>query len=417
MTKTGKALYDEKMTRVNDAIQLKVPDQVPFFPTSHMFAAKYVGMTFAEAFEDAERWYAANVKLAIDLDADLSFSPDFAVFSSRAAFEAVDFKQLLIPGLQLDPNHSFQFVEGEYVKPEEYDAFLDDPTGFALRVYMPRIYGTLAAFSHLPPLTTFMMGYAGIPAIAAFAAPPIWAGFESIHAAAVESAKWGAAAAAFHKEMTERGYPLFAGGVALAPFDIISDFMRGMRGTMIDMYRRPDKLLAALDKVFPWSIGGAMAQCEMSGNPRVFIALHRGADGFMSNKQFETFYWPGLKRLMLGLIDAGLTPCPFFEGAYNQRLEFLTELPKGKVMGLFDQTDLVRAKEIIGDTMCIAGNMPVALLHVGTEQEIRDYTRKLIEDVGKDGGFVMSCGGVMDEADPERVKIWRDATREFGSYQ
>jgi hypothetical protein len=417
MTKTGKALYDEKMGRVNDAIQLKVPDRVPFFPTAHMFAAKYVGMSFAEAFEDAERWYAANVKLAIDMDADISFSPDFAVFSSAGAFDAVKFKQLLIPGLQLDPNHSFQFVEGEYVKPEEYDAFLDDPTGFALRVYMPRIYGTLEAFSMLPPLTTFMMGYAGIPAIGAFAAPPIWAGFESLHAAAIESAKWSAAGAAFQQEMTERGYPLWAGGVALAPFDIISDFMRGMRGTMIDMYRRPDKLLAALDKVFPWSIGGAIAQCQMSGNPRVFIPLHRGADGFMSNKQFETFYWPGLKGLILGLIDAGLTPCPFFEGAYNQRLEYLTELPAGKIMGLFDQTDLFHAKEVIGKTLCLAGNMPIALLHVGTEAEIRDYTRKLIEGVGRDGGFIMSCGGVMDEADPERVKVWRDATREFGSYQ
>jgi len=417
MSKTGKALYDEKMARVNAAIELKVPDRVPFFPTAHMFAAKYAGMTFADAFQDAEKWYAANVKLAIDLDADISFSPDFAVFSSAAAFSAVDFRQLLIPGLQVDANHSFQFVEGEYVKAEEYDAFLDDPTGFALRVYMPRIYGTLGAFSMLPPLTTFMMGYAGMGAIAAFAAPPIWAGFESMHNAAVEAAKWAASGAAFQKEMAEKGYPLWAGGVALAPFDIISDFMRGMRGTMIDMYRCPDKLLAALEMVFPWSIGGAMAQCQMSGNPRVFIPLHRGADGFMSNKQFETFYWPGLKRLFLGLIDAGLTPCPFFEGAYNQRLEFLTELPKGKIMDLFDQTDLFHAKKVIGDTICLTGNMPVALLHVGTKDEIRAYTKQLIEVVGKDGGYIMSCGGVMDEADPERVKIWRDATREFGSYR
>jgi hypothetical protein len=416
MSNIGKALYDEKMARVNDAIQLKVPDRVPFFPTAHMFAAKYAGMSFGDAFQNAERWYAANVQLAIEMDADLTFSPDFAVFSSAQAFSAVDFKQLLIPGLQLPPDHSFQFVEGEYVKAEEYDAFLDDPTGFALRVYMPRIYGTLSAFSMLPPLTTFMMGYAGIPAIAVFGAPPIWAGLESLHRAGIESAKWAAAGAAFQKEMTEKGYPLWAGGVALAPFDIISDFMRGMRGSMTDMYRCPDKLLAATQKVLSWSLGGAIAQCQMSGNPRVFIPLHRGADGFMSIKQFETFYWPGLQRLFLGLIDAGLTPCPFFEGSYDQRLEYLAELPKGKIMGLFDRTDLFRAKKIIGNTMCIAGNMPISLLHVGKKEDIRAYTRKLIEEVGKDGGFIMSCASVMDEADPERARIWRDATREFGKY-
>lgn len=416
MSSTGRALYEEKMARVNAAIQLQVPDRVPFFPTAHMFAAKYMGMSFGDAFQDAERWYAANLQFAIEMDADLTFSPDFAVFSSAKAFSAVDFKQLLIPGLQLPPDHSFQFVEGEYVKAEEYDSFLDDPTGFALRVYMPRIYGALSGFSMLPPLTTFMLGYAGIPAVAALAAPPIWAGFEALHQAGIESARWGAAGAAFQKEMAEKGYPLWAGGVALAPFDIISDFMRGMRGSMLDMYRCPDKLLAATQKVLSWSLGGAIGQCRMSGNPRVFIPLHRGADGFMSLKQFETFYWPGLQNLILGLIDAGLTPCPFFEGSYDQRLDYLAELPKGKIMGLFDLTDVFRAKEVIGKTMCIAGNVPVSLLHFGTKDDIRSYTRKLIEVVGKDGGFIMSCGSVMDEADPERVRIWRDATREFGKY-
>jgi len=416
MSISTQALYDERIGRVTAAIQLKVPDKVPFFPTSHLYAAKHAGLTFADAFSDSERWYKANVQLAIDMDADISFSPDFAAFTSAAAFSAVDFKQLLIPGLHVDAQHSFQFVEGEYMKASEYDQLLDDPTGYALRVYMPRLYGTLGAFSMLPPMTTFLMGYAGMGAIAAFSAPPIWAGFESIHNAAIEAAKRAALSAAFQQEMIEKGYPLWAGGVALAPFDIISDFLRGMRGAMLDMYRCPDKLLAATEKIFPWSLGGAMAQCQMSGNPRVFIPLHRGADGFMSLKQFETFYWPGLKRLFLSLIDAGLTPCPFFEGSYDQRLDFLNELPAGKVMGLFDKTDVFKAKEVIGKTMCIAGNMPVSLLHVGSRDEIRNYTRKLIEVVGRDGGYIMSCGSVMDEADPQRVAIWRDATREFGAY-
>ncbi|MGD8466083.1 MAG: hypothetical protein PVI09_19665 [Anaerolineae bacterium] len=40
-----------------------------------------------------------------------------------------------------------------------------------------------------------------------------------------------------------------------------------------------------------------------------------------------TFYWPHLKALINGLLDAGLISCPFFEGTYDQRLEYLTELP------------------------------------------------------------------------------------------
>ena len=136
----------------------------------------------------------------------------------------------------------------------------------------------------------------------------------------------------------------------------------------------------------------------------------------MSLKQFETFYWSSLKRLILALIDEGLTPYPFFEGDYTSRLEYLAELPKGKILGLFDATDIFKAKEILGDTMCISGMMPLSLLQTGTPQQVKDYTRKLIDVVGKGGGFIMGPRSAMDEADPELVKVWVDFTREYGKY-
>ncbi len=137
----------------------------------------------------------------------------------------------------------------------------------------------------------------------------------------------------------------------------------------------------------------------------------------MSLKQFETFYWPGLKKIILTLIDEGLTPCIFWEGFYDSRLEYLAELPKGKILGLFDRTDVFKAKEILGDTMCIAGNMPISMLQTGTPQQVKDYAKKLIDVVGKGGGFVMSSASVMDEADPELVKVWKDFTKEYGVYR
>ena len=136
----------------------------------------------------------------------------------------------------------------------------------------------------------------------------------------------------------------------------------------------------------------------------------------MSLEQFETFYWSGLKRLMLALIDEGITPCPFFEGSYTARLKYLAELPKGKVLGLFDATDIYKAKGILGGTMCISGMMPLSLLQVGTPQGIKDYAKELIDVVGKGGGFIMGPKSAMDECDPELVKVWRDFTREYGVY-
>jgi uroporphyrinogen-III decarboxylase len=83
---------------------------------------------------------------------------------------------------------------------------------------------------------------------------------------------------------------------------------------------------------------------------------------------------------------------------------------------MFDSTDVFKAKEVIGDTMCIVGNMPNSLLQTGTAEQIRDYSKKLIDVVGKDGGFIMSARAAIDDADPERVKIWADFTREYGTY-
>ena len=63
-----------------------------------------------------------------------------------------------------------------------------------------------------------------------------------------------------------------------------------------------------------------------------FIPLHRGSDGFMSLKQFEKFYWPQLKEMIERLVDAGITPSVYYEGVWDQRLEYLAELPKGKTL-------------------------------------------------------------------------------------
>jgi uroporphyrinogen-III decarboxylase len=220
----------------------------------------------------------------------------------------------------------------------------------------------------------------------------------------------------FDNKMAAMGYPVSHSSITLAPFDVVSDFLRGMRGAMLDMYRCPDKLIAVQEKIRPMLLESAITLAQMGNNNRVFIPLHRGADGFMSLEQFENFYWPGLKALMMGLIDAGLTPCPFFEGHYDQRLEYLKELPAGKVVGMFDRTDLFRAKEIIGDTMCILGGMPLSLLQTGTPEQVREHTKKVIDEVGKNGGFIMGSNTILDEAKPELVKAWVEATMEYGQY-
>lgn len=186
---------------------------------------------------------------------------------------------------------------------------------------------------------------------------------------------------------------------------------------MIDLRRRPALVLETVERLVPLAIKQGVRGATMSGNPIVFMPLHKGADGFMSDEQFRTFYWPTLKAVIEGLVEEGCVPFLFCEGSYDSRLEYLTEIPPGTSFCLFDRTDMVRAKELLGGKVCIGGNVPSSLILTGTADEVRAYCRRLIETVGAGGGFVMAFGTAMDEGKPETVRAMVETTLEYGVYR
>ncbi|MDH5696100.1 MAG: hypothetical protein OEZ00_05790 [Dehalococcoidia bacterium] len=416
MEKTPQELFKERTKRVEDAIQLKVPDRVPFLPFFSFFPARYAGISFEEAMYDYNKLRTASKKVILDFQPDMFLNP-YGLISVGPTFEALDYKQLKWPGHGVDSNLTYQFVEGEYMRAEEYDALLFDPSGFMIRTIFPRIFGALEAFKMLPSIPSAYY-LRTVPRIAVLGIPEVAAAFERLLKAGAEAQRMMAKANSFAEEMEELGFPCQFASTAYTPFDYIGDFLRGTRGIMLDMYRNPDKLLEAIEKVLPIMIEGAVSAAKRSGVPRVFMPLHKGAHGFMSLEQFKTFYWPTLQKLILALIDEGLTPCPFFEGDYTSRLEIISDIPKGKAGYIFEHTDIFKAKEVLGDCVCIRGNVPASLLCAGTPQDVRDYCKKLIDVVGKGGGFIMDGAiGIPDEAKIENVRAMADFTREYGVYK
>jgi uroporphyrinogen-III decarboxylase len=185
---------------------------------------------------------------------------------------------------------------------------------------------------------------------------------------------------------------------------------------MLDMYRCPEKLIKVCEMYVAQNLERAAAYAKVAKNKRGFMALHRGSDGFMSLDQFKTFYWPTYKKVVLGLIDLGLTPVPFYEGIWDQRLEFLREFPPGKTIAHFAQTNMALAKDVLGGHTCIMGDVPSSILQVGSEDQVKDYCKKLIDRCGKDGGLIVTHMPI-DEADPKLVKAMIDFTKEYGVYR
>jgi len=404
----------EREKRVSDAIQLKVPDRVPIVTTFGYFPAKYADATCKDAWYDYDRWLAAYKKTVRDFEPDMVFTQSFV---PGEALERLDPMQIDWPGHGVSPDHSHQSIEGEFMEADEYDAFLADQTDFMIRLYWPRICGALKHLATVPQISSMGFSYRGVLMLAeALAAPDVADALESLLEAGKTLAGWRAKMDAFNNEIEQLGFPLLNRAMAQAPFDVVSDFLRGMQGTMLDMFRQPDKLTEACEKLCPQITSTAISVAKRSGNPRVFMPLHRGAHGFMSLQQFETFYWPTLNKVILSLVDEGLTPCVFFEGDYTSRLEYLLELPRGKILGHFDTTDVFKAKEVLKDHMCIRGNVPPSLLQAGTPQDVKDYCKRLIDVVGKDGGLMMAPRSSVDEVNPRNFKTMFDFTREYGVY-
>jgi len=152
--------YKRRAQRVADVIQLKVPDRVPVVPSFGMFPALDNGFTCEEVMFDYGKATEAWLKTLKDFAPDL-YRPSAYAFPGRA-LEALDYKLLKLPGRGIPSNHVFRFVEEEYVKAEEfYDAFLQDPSDFMLRSYLPRVCGALEPLKGFPPFYTWFGYYLG----------------------------------------------------------------------------------------------------------------------------------------------------------------------------------------------------------------------------------------------------------------
>jgi uroporphyrinogen-III decarboxylase len=412
--RTPRELRKKREKRISEAISLQVPDRVPVICAMGYFPARYAGIHCSAAYYDYEAWYAAYQKTLPDFPADVIFPQPF---TPGKALEILSPKQMKWPGCGIDPDHGHQSIEIDNMQADEYDAFVNDPSDYLFRVHLSRVSEHLAGLANLPRLSNLGSGFMGAQVLAAsLASPEVARAIRALQQSGREMRRWRTRIAKFNKMMLDLGFPQYFQGAAMPPFDVISHSMRGMAGTMTDMFRRPDKVIAACEKILELTLARPLPPPNESGNIRMFMTNTRGSDDFMSKKQFDTFYWPTFKRLVMGLIEKGATPCIFFEGNFTSRLEYLLEFPAGKMLARLDTTDIFRAKEVLRDHTCIEGNVPSSLLQVGSVQDVKDQCKKLIDVVGKGGGYILAPRSSTDEVKPENLRAMIDFTHEYGVY-
>ena len=408
-------LYKERVTRFIKVIKLEEPDRVPVSLPSGFYPAYYAGYDLKTVMYDYDKLKEAYLKFMREFEMD-SFTGPGLVFPGKV-LEMTDHRLHKWPGHGLPDKASiYQYVEEQYMHADEYDAYLGNPGDFWWRRFLPRTVGAFEPFGKLFPFTG--MGGVAMGTYAAFADPAVEAAMKTMIEAGKEVIKWQKTVGEISQASLVAGFPnLRGGGMGGAPFDTVADMLRGTQGVVMDMYRQPEKIHEVMEKVTPLTINGAVAGANMSGCPVCFMPLHKGDESFMSPKQFEEFYWPSFRKVLVGMIEEGLVPMPFAEGRYGARLEVIKDLPKGSTIWSFEDIDMARAKKILGDSACIAGNVPASLMHAGTPQDVKEYCRELIETCAPGGGYILTGAAGMNEGNPDILRAYMEAAKEYGVYK
>ncbi|HMR68040.1 MAG TPA: uroporphyrinogen decarboxylase family protein [Anaerolineae bacterium] len=409
--------FKQRIQIIKAVTDLKKPERVPVIPWFGIYPATYAGITPREAMYDYDKLGMAFKKFNQD------FMPDglasAALMGPGKVFDLLDYKIYNWPGHGTPEDTSYQCVEGEYMLADEYDLLINDPSGYFMRTFLPRSFGALAPWTMLNPFTDIIeLPFVGLGLIPV-GIPPVQESLKTFIEAGQAVMEWISAVGPIDGEsIATLGLPSIIGSFSKAPFDIIGDTMRGTRAIMLDMYRRPAKLIEAMERIVPLAIEMGVRYATASDTPMAFIPLHKGADGFMSNKDFERFYWPTLKAVLRGLIEAGCVPYLFVEGGYNQRLDIITDpdIPAGSTIWLFDHTDMKEVKKKLGGWACFGGNVPGSLMKAGTPQAIEAYVKGLIDEVAQDGGYILANGAVLDDSNPENLHALIDTGKSYGVY-
>ena len=409
-----KADYQERANLIADAIKLESIKRVPIMPLTTFAPTMMAGISGHQAMYDPEAAGKANLDFCTTLQPDAAGAVPMLMYGP--ALETLQYNLYKWPGHGVAEHLSYQFHEKEYMKADEYDHLINDPTDFWLRSWMPKTHGVLAPFATMPPVYGSMELPMFGPWLVAAGTPPMQEALKALMEAGKQCFDWINKLGPYLGQIMASGFPFYAGGATKAPFDVLSDSFRGTTALMMDLYRRPEKVVEAVERLVQPMIANGVSGAVANNNPLVFIPLHKGADGFMSNEQFEKFYWPTLKAVMYGLAEAGCTPICFVEGGYNQRLDYLADTADIRSMYMFDRTDMAKVREVLGGKVAIGGGFPISLILTGTPEQVREETKKLLDAAAGDKGYVLSIGCAMDEAKQDTMKAFIDAGKEYGKY-
>ncbi|MFH1480417.1 MAG: uroporphyrinogen decarboxylase family protein, partial [Pseudomonadota bacterium] len=376
------AMIQETMTRqerFEAAVALERPDRVPVTPLIAGFALRCQGLTQGQGWRDGEVGFKAMIDTFNDLGGyDKLFKTNlfWPMIGGRFCGAPV---RSLIPGKQLPEDALNQIDERELFSREDYDkiaavgwnAFWDEHF---------EIMSRGRSIEHLKITQDRLLKE-------------------------------------YNREVEichGMGIPPLLGCYVDSVFMAFS-MCRTLTQFTMDLYEVPEKIKAAMDASCDDLIQNALDVISRTRIPLAFIVLERGSGFYYRLDIFEQFEWPYLQRYVDAFVSEGITPWLHFDTDWSLNLPHLKQLPKGKCVADLDSTtDIFKAKEILNGHMCISGDIPASLLSLGTPEQVREYCERLIDEVGRGGGFFLTTGcDCPVDAKFDNVKMMIDTAKTY----
>jgi hypothetical protein len=370
---------------------------VPIRPFLAEAAGLFSGHDCQQLTHDYPLAFEAVLETAKRLDADALVANMVWVWTGLT--ESMGLRYYAVPGMHIGRHTGFQYrepsTEDAFMRPDEYDDLISDPTGWLLDVWLSRVSNTIQPVgAPVTPGHNRALLCGGMNMLAYFGAfgPHI-------------------------QRMREVGMPSAIAGILKAPMDIIADKLRGYLGLLDDLETRPDKVRAACEALAPHLFKVALDSSDPTGSAPIGFWMHRGCTPFVHPKTFDGIYWPTLRPIIEELWANGRQTMFYAEGNWDYHLDAFRELPDRSIVYHVDRGDLFRCHRVLGDKFCLSGGVPNTLLSMGTPDQVRARVREVLREVGGEGGFILDAEAIVqNDCRLDNLLAMTEAGREYGVY-
>ena len=182
------------------------------------------------------------------------------------------------------------------------------------------------------------------------------------------------------------------GAVVPAVEELMSNLL-GIQQLSVAMRRSPDKIEAFVERWEAERIAPIIEKIRAGKGPDYKYCFDSSilmlSQNVMNPKQFERFYWPHFKKLLDAYADMHMNIRIFTEGSILRFADYFKDYPKGVLTFHIEQDDPFEFRKALPN-VCIMGGMTTDMLASASPKECVDYTKFLCDELGRDGGFILS---------------------------